>query len=1090
MKDPRSSYNNDAFEELLRQFMLEESANDSAAEEWLQREAERAFKGPVKHVPPADKEQALIQELSRKLQGSGAAGAGWGTAKLFGLAGVLIVVAALLVLLNTGTDDEIQQIAALPTTTVFKAMAEADTTQLSPVILLEEEALTKVSSLAEHTNPLVSAAGVLKVDSLQIANATKLAQTPERTVKKGLLKELRRKLEQFVGAIPAERVYLHTDRQHYLPGQVVWFTAYLRNETDLKPSEQSEVVLLQLLSAEGDIMLTERLVAKNGVAPGQLQLSADLPGGSYYLKAYTSWQQAMGLEGHLVPIQLFSSNYKPTVAANEPMVEFYPEGGYMIAGMPGRVAFKLTGNTNAGIEVYDELNDLVATATAKHDGMGYFELTPEPGATYTARANGKSYPLPKVLQNGLAMRTELAGKQYLTVHITSTGKQMVRLVGVLRDEMYYAAEHDLQPGDNTIRVPLNRMPAGVLQLSLFDAQGIGHAERLVFVNKHKQLNVQLKADKKQYQPHEQVQLSLLVTDDKNRPVSGQFSLAVTDAAMQGNNDIRAGLLLQPDIDQYVSDPYYYFDKANLKADAYLDLLLMTAGWRCFTWAEVYYDRYQVPETEPAKAIIAGRVVDATTGKPEAGIKIQHRIQGVKTYTRKDGSFLIKGLDVTEPVELIFSNKVGLMSLMVNRYDTDLVVAYTGDGRTLYQPALNTNLHPALATQHFASDSGQLILGQVVDGAAAGLSNARVTAQYPKGATYYSQSDKNGFYALSVPQTGTYLVAADADGYKEQRVTNVSVDDKTHTVLDVQLPARQLNAVNMAMQHPFIVSGYLYQRYAFLPKEVDLENLNLPTQYSFPNEENNRANGYYYLNGTSLTYNKPVKMVANRLAVATDASAEIARAENANNRNVERIYTDGSIFPRMEKPADFGSMYTQPRSYPQINYSKDRKMERTDLRSTLYWNGQVITDNTGKASIQFTTSDDVGKFVVNLQGVASNSEVGGAQMPLQVIMPYQLQSSAPQQVAIGQQISIPLSVNNVADRTMPGTFKFITSAGIEPVHPLPNEFNLFPYRSDTVYARFNIIGPVGSQSIHITFSALGYQQQLKHNITVLPAHKPN
>jgi hypothetical protein len=56
-------------------------------------------------------------------------------------------------------------------------------------------------------------------------------------------------------------------------------------------------------------------------------------------------------------------------------------------------------------------------------------------------------------------------------------------------------------------------------------------------------------------------------------------------------------------------------------------------------------------------------------------------------------------------------------------------------------------------------------------------------------------------------------------------------------------------------------------------------------------------------------------------------------------------------------------------------SPDRKKSRVpDFRNTLFWNPSVKPDKTGKASIEFWTSDFISEFELNIQGITQDGHV--------------------------------------------------------------------------------------------------------------------
>ena len=82
-----------------------------------------------------------------------------------------------------------------------------------------------------------------------------------------------------------ERVYLHTDKQTYLSGELLWMKFYLTDETG-KPSSLSKVGYVELVD-ESTAQVQEKLDINAGVAEGWMELPVTLPTGNYRLIAYT-----------------------------------------------------------------------------------------------------------------------------------------------------------------------------------------------------------------------------------------------------------------------------------------------------------------------------------------------------------------------------------------------------------------------------------------------------------------------------------------------------------------------------------------------------------------------------------------------------------------------------------------------------------------------------------------------------------------------------------------------------------------------------------------------------------------------------------
>ena len=80
-----------------------------------------------------------------------------------------------------------------------------------------------------------------------------------------------------------ERVYLQTDKQFYLSGELVWMK-FIATDLDQRLSDVSKVGYVELLDSASAVVQA-RLVLEKGVGDGCLQLPSTLPTGNYRLVA-------------------------------------------------------------------------------------------------------------------------------------------------------------------------------------------------------------------------------------------------------------------------------------------------------------------------------------------------------------------------------------------------------------------------------------------------------------------------------------------------------------------------------------------------------------------------------------------------------------------------------------------------------------------------------------------------------------------------------------------------------------------------------------------------------------------------------------
>lgn len=357
------------------------------------------------------------------------------------------------------------------------------------------------------------------------------------------------------------------------------------------------------------------------------------------------------------------------IVLNKISLELFPEGGDLVTGLEGNVAFRALNEFGkpADIEgvVLTEKGSQVSSFTSYHMGMGAFTFNPQPNEKYHVKITKPegiktTYPVPAALPEGYVMNIDNVKKGELGVHIRSTQAEELTLIAQVRGKIYYSTIINASKGKNKIVFPTTGFPVGVAQITLFDSKGTPRAERLAFVNKDKQMNISVTTSKEKYLPREKVVMTINVKDERGVPMPANLSMAVVNDQLLSFADDKQGnivsqLLLQEDLKSKVEEPAFYFDKKEPKADLALDYLLMTSGWRRFTWEKVMSGQLPQITYQGERAVLSGTVLDAYTYKPVPFAKLQIN-NGVEYQADENGKFTFTRLDLSKTTTLTLGNE--------------------------------------------------------------------------------------------------------------------------------------------------------------------------------------------------------------------------------------------------------------------------------------------------------------------------------------------------------------------------------------------------------------------------------------------------
>ncbi|MEM8889800.1 MAG: hypothetical protein AAGD28_17630, partial [Bacteroidota bacterium] len=243
---------------------------------------------------------------------------------------------------------------------------------------------------------------------------------------------------------------------------------------------------------------------------------------------------------------------------------------------------------------------------------------PEQGKRYTLEVKVgdqiKNFPLPQSLQKGMLLSIENLDHEFIRIKVRSTlrgGLEKKQLLGHVRGQLFFSQVFE-NGQEKELVIRKSEIPSGVLHFTLFDQEQRPHCERLVFNrNPQEQIEVKLEVLKDKLEKREEAQIRLSsISDGKLKP--SQLSMSVYDLSyqegMKQGLDIESYLLLQSDLKGRISNIGQYFGEDEMKSQLLLDHLMMTHGWRRFSWTSVLAGEYPdlVFPTEE-KISIAGKI---------------------------------------------------------------------------------------------------------------------------------------------------------------------------------------------------------------------------------------------------------------------------------------------------------------------------------------------------------------------------------------------------------------------------------------------------------------------------------------------------
>lgn len=464
-----------------------------------------------------------------------------------------------------------------------------------------------------------------------------------------------------------EKVYLHLDKPYYLAGEMIWLKAYVLEASSLKATSRSGVLYVDLLNEQNQKVDSLTLPIEEGEAFGDFSLLDELPEGMYSIYAYTNWMRNFG-EGIFFHKEIYILNAQneafPTNLAKqigEIDLQFFPEGGDLIADIPNEVAFKALDKRGYGTAVeggiFDGEGEKILDFKDHFLGMGSFAITPEASKRYFAKLTLKDgqtldIPLPKAKEKGHVLHIdEVTDPLNILVRISTNVKESNKLFlfGIANDRLIHSKELSLGADlSQEIIIPKSDFPTGVARFTLSDPEGQAIAERVVFVSNPSQKMVEVQTGKMVFGPRDEV---ILTISNKSNIELSQLSISVTSEDLvqipEFQENIQTYLLLGSDLKGHIESPAYYFESDEIERQQALRHLMMTQGWRRFGWDVLVSGDFPVMQHPNEMDLnIRGRLV-RTNGSPvskgEAMLYLKDKYTTfMLTPTNNEGYFSFRG----------------------------------------------------------------------------------------------------------------------------------------------------------------------------------------------------------------------------------------------------------------------------------------------------------------------------------------------------------------------------------------------------------------------------------------------------------------
>lgn len=770
---------------------------------------------------------------------------------------------------------------------------------------------------------------------------------------------LLKKLEEFSKKYPQEKIHIHLDKPYYAIGDDIWFKVYTTDAHTSMPTAHSKIVYVDLIDENNSMRAQLKLPLQRGISWGDIKLSDNLGEGNYRLRAYTQLMRNAGPDfffdktlkiGRIIGRSTSDPKQKvnkiiPTTAD----VQFFPESGNLVEGLTSRVAFKAVNAKGKGEDSEGAIVDIdgteVTTFESAHLGMGSFFLNPVAGKTYRAKIkfkNGseKLFDLPRAQSTGYVLSASTLDTTKIGIKVLATNdliaKGDLNLLAQQNGRVYFSVKIPMAKNLAVTALPRSELPSGIVTLTLFNSNNIPVAERLIFNDsKNDKIKLDLGNLRQEYEKRAPVNLEILGTN-KAQPTQGNFSVSVTNATtvepdLENETHIFTSLLLTSDLRGYIEKPNHYFMENGVKGRQDLDHLLLTQGWRKIDWKTM--DGAVMPATagfEPETALKISGTVTTNSGTPVPNGKVSlfsssGGIFNIDTLTDANGRFNFDGLEFTDSARFVIqaNNEKG-----------------------------NRNVKIKLEAA-----AGQLITANKNTGDVEVNVNERLKGYLQKSDDYFEELAKKGMLNQTIQLKKVDIVGAKKKVEYSENLNGPGNADVIITAKDLENTQQLSKYLKGRINGIIIYNGKAYLRQGNVTPPPDekrsmgivVDGLQLD---DFLMDEVNVAH---------IETVEVLKSVGFSAIYGTRASDGVLVITTKRGGGAPISTHAPGIITYNPKGFTLGRQFYSPR----YDTAPDLK---PDLRTTVYWNPSIVSDENGYFKLDYFNTDEAGLYRVVIEGI--------------------------------------------------------------------------------------------------------------------------
>lgn len=421
--------------------------------------------------------------------------------------------------------------------------------------------------------------------------------------------------QNFYKTTPPVRIHFSFNQPSYAPGDTAFFKASVLAASDKFPIKGSQILSIDLVDQNGEVKIHNEFRVMDGWSGNQLILPDYLSPGLYQVVVYSDWTKNFDSQLFFQTTLHISGEEVFEQVPKASGINYYPEGGKLIEGVLNKVTLVLPSHM-VSATVEDDRGQLIKTIELEA-GYGSFFLTPEQQRSYSIKYGNEVIPL-SIVPDGIAIefrpsptvKTHHHVKLSVPENSSHRDKDLVLLISG-HEGLYHNSMLSFGKKDSiNLDIQSSSLPSGIIFLSVNNLSGEEIATRLFYNPTPSKVRTSIQLPKKEFTTREEVPVSVSITGSDDEPELARMSITVYNESLftqlpNFETQIDHYMLIRSDLLE--TGAYPFKKEPSIKE---LDRYLSTKSWPWYTWRQLLENPPKPNSFMKKYLFTEGRVVDA------------------------------------------------------------------------------------------------------------------------------------------------------------------------------------------------------------------------------------------------------------------------------------------------------------------------------------------------------------------------------------------------------------------------------------------------------------------------------------------------